>query len=167
VVRRPSIPTPTIRSSSICRTEIAAKGGAVRGVAPGTGYVSFLPVDQGIERSAGASFAPNPVHFDSENIVKLAPCSGQSTFRNNMSFLFNQRDPDWQRGFWSVFADSDRPTPALVVLRTGPVDQQERGHERVVWRSDQARSDVVLLDVPGSGGFPATKTSARAMATSS
>jgi class I fructose-bisphosphate aldolase len=38
----------------------------------GTGYVSILPVDQGIEHSAGASFAPNPAYFDPDNIVKLA-----------------------------------------------------------------------------------------------
>jgi class I fructose-bisphosphate aldolase len=38
----------------------------------GTGYVSILPVDQGIEHSAGASFAPNPIYFDPEAIVKLA-----------------------------------------------------------------------------------------------
>src|ERR1700753_594312 len=38
----------------------------------GTGYVSILPVDQGIEHSAGASFAPNPAYFDPENIVELA-----------------------------------------------------------------------------------------------
>src|SRR5260370_24238226 len=38
----------------------------------GTGYVSILPVDQGIEHSAGASFAKNPDYFDGENIVKLA-----------------------------------------------------------------------------------------------
>src|SRR5687768_9067467 len=37
----------------------------------GTGYVSILPVDQGIEHSAGASFAPNPIYFDPENIVRL------------------------------------------------------------------------------------------------
>lgn len=37
-----------------------------------TGYVSILPVDQGIEHSGGASFAPNPIYFDPENIVKLA-----------------------------------------------------------------------------------------------
>jgi fructose-bisphosphate aldolase, class I len=44
-----------------------------------TGYLSILPVDQGIEHSAGASFAPNPMYFDSQNIVKLAieaGCSG-------------------------------------------------------------------------------------------
>lgn len=38
----------------------------------GSGYVSILPIDQGIEHSAGASFAPNPIYFDPENIVKLA-----------------------------------------------------------------------------------------------
>ncbi len=38
----------------------------------GTGYVSLLPVDQGIEHSAGASFAPNPIYFDPSNIIELA-----------------------------------------------------------------------------------------------
>ena len=45
----------------------------------GTGYLSILPVDQGIEHTAGASFAPNPIYFDPENIVKLgieAGCNG-------------------------------------------------------------------------------------------
>jgi len=37
-----------------------------------TGYLSILPVDQGIEHSAAASFAPNPLYFDPENIIKLA-----------------------------------------------------------------------------------------------
>src|SRR5204863_8194409 len=50
----------------------------------GTGYVSILPVDQGIEHSGGASFAPNPMYFDPENIVRLAiegGCNGvASTF---------------------------------------------------------------------------------------
>lgn len=50
----------------------------------GTGHCSIFPVDQGIEHSAGASFAPNPVYFDPENIVKLAMeagCNGvASTF---------------------------------------------------------------------------------------
>jgi len=43
-----------------------------RGRLGGTGYLSILPVDQGIEHSAGASFAPNPIYFDPENIIKLA-----------------------------------------------------------------------------------------------
>jgi len=42
------------------------------GRAAGTGYVSILPVDQGIEHSGAASFAPNPIYFDPENIIKLA-----------------------------------------------------------------------------------------------
>lgn len=50
----------------------------------GTGYCSILPVDQGIEHSAGSAFAPNPVYFDPENIIKLAiegGCNGvASTF---------------------------------------------------------------------------------------
>lgn len=48
----------------------------------GTGYVSILPVDQGIEHSAGASFAPNPDYFDPENIIRLAiegGCNGVAT----------------------------------------------------------------------------------------
>ena len=49
-----------------------------------TGYVSILPVDQDIEHTAGASFAPNPIYFDPENIVRLAiegGCNGvASTF---------------------------------------------------------------------------------------
>jgi len=42
----------------------------------GTGYIGILPVDQGIEHTAGASFAPNPIYFDPENIIKLAMESG-------------------------------------------------------------------------------------------
>ena len=38
----------------------------------GTGYLSILPVDQGIEHTAGASFAPNPIYFDGEKIIELA-----------------------------------------------------------------------------------------------
>jgi class I fructose-bisphosphate aldolase len=48
----------------------------------GTGYVSILPVDQGIEHSAGASFAPNPIYFDPEKIIELAveaDCNGVAT----------------------------------------------------------------------------------------
>jgi fructose-bisphosphate aldolase, class I len=41
-----------------------------------TGYLSILPVDQGIEHTAGSAFAPNPIYFDPENIIKLAIESG-------------------------------------------------------------------------------------------
>ena len=53
-----------------------------------TGYVSILPVDQGIEHTAGASFAPNPLYFDPENIFKHNPAG-------------------------SLLADNRRPRPSL------------------------------------------------------
>ncbi len=53
----------------------------------GTGYVSILPVDQGIEHSAGASFAPNPIYFDPENIVKLAMEGGCNAVASTFGVL--------------------------------------------------------------------------------
>jgi class I fructose-bisphosphate aldolase len=52
-----------------------------------TGYVSILPVDQGIEHSAGASFAPNPMYFDPENIVKLAIDGGCNAVASTFGVL--------------------------------------------------------------------------------
>lgn len=52
-----------------------------------TGYVSILPVDQGIEHSAGASFAPNPLCFDPENIVKLAVEGGCNAVASTFGVL--------------------------------------------------------------------------------
>lgn len=52
-----------------------------------TGYVSILPVDQGIEHSAAASFAPNPIYFDSENIVKLAIEAGCNAVATTLGVL--------------------------------------------------------------------------------
>ncbi|KAF3884190.1 MULTISPECIES: class I fructose-bisphosphate aldolase [Nostocales] len=52
-----------------------------------TGYLSILPVDQGIEHSAGASFAPNPIYFDPENIVKLAIEGGCNAVATTLGVL--------------------------------------------------------------------------------
>ena len=52
-----------------------------------TGYLSILPVDQGIEHSAGASFAPNPAYFDPENIVKLAVEGGCNAVASTFGVL--------------------------------------------------------------------------------
>ncbi len=55
-----------------------------------TGYLSILPVDQGIEHSAGASFAPNPIYFDPENIIKLAiegGCNAVATTFGNLAIM--------------------------------------------------------------------------------
>ncbi len=53
----------------------------------GTGYLSILPVDQGIEHSAGASFAPNPMYFDPENIIKLAIEGGCNAVASTVGVL--------------------------------------------------------------------------------
>lgn len=53
----------------------------------GTGYLSILPIDQGIEHSAGASFAPNPIYFDPENIVKLAIEGGCNAVASTLGVL--------------------------------------------------------------------------------
>jgi fructose-bisphosphate aldolase, class I len=53
----------------------------------GTGYVSILPVDQGVEHSAGASFAPNPDYFDPESIVRLAIEGGCNAVASTIGVL--------------------------------------------------------------------------------
>lgn len=53
----------------------------------GTGYISILPIDQGIEHSAAASFAPNPIYFDPENIVKLAIEGGCNAVASTLGVL--------------------------------------------------------------------------------
>ena len=53
----------------------------------GSGYMSILPVDQNIEHSAGASFAPNPIYFDPENIVKLAIEGGCNAVASTLGVL--------------------------------------------------------------------------------
>ena len=53
---------------TLCSLNTIFKSGRLAG----TGYLSILPVDQGVEHSAGASFSPNPLYFDPENIIKLA-----------------------------------------------------------------------------------------------
>ncbi len=53
----------------------------------GTGYLSILPVDQGVEHSAGASFAPNPIYFDPENIVRLALEGGCNAVASSFGVL--------------------------------------------------------------------------------
>ncbi len=53
----------------------------------GSGYLSILPVDQGIEHSAGASFAPNPLYFDPENIIRLAIDGGCNAVASTLGVL--------------------------------------------------------------------------------
>jgi class I fructose-bisphosphate aldolase len=71
-------PTPVLRSMQ----QLFSHGRLA-----GTGYVSILPVDQGIEHSAGASFAKNPAYFDPENIVKLAVEGGCNAVASTLGVL--------------------------------------------------------------------------------
>ena len=72
------------RSPAVLRSMQAIYGS---GRLANTGYVSILPVDQGIEHSAGASFAPNPEYFDPENIIKLAMEGGCNAVASTFGVL--------------------------------------------------------------------------------
>ncbi|HEX9780639.1 MAG TPA: class I fructose-bisphosphate aldolase [bacterium] len=75
---------PSDRSTPVLRSLQALFG---HGRLAGTGYLSILPVDQGIEHSAAASFAPNPDYFDAENIVKLAVEGGCNAVASTLGVL--------------------------------------------------------------------------------
>jgi class I fructose-bisphosphate aldolase len=72
------------RSPTVLRNWQAMTG---HGRLAGTGYVSFLPVDQGVEHSAGASFAPNPAFFDPANICELAVEAGCNGVASTLGVL--------------------------------------------------------------------------------
>ena len=74
----------TDRSPQVLRNFQALLGA---GRLANTGYVSILPVDQGIEHTAGASFAPNPIYFDPENIVRLAIEGGCNAVATTLGVL--------------------------------------------------------------------------------
>jgi len=76
--------TPTDRSPVVMRNLQSIFD---HGRLSGTGYVSILPVDQGIEHSAGSAFAPNPIYFDPENIVQLAIDGGCNGVASTLGVL--------------------------------------------------------------------------------
>ncbi len=75
---------PSDRSNAVLRSLQALFDNGRLG---GTGYLSILPVDQGIEHSGGASFAPNPIYFDPDNIVKLAIEGGCNAVASTLGVL--------------------------------------------------------------------------------
>lgn len=79
--------SPSNRNSQVLKSLAALYQ---HGRLAGTGYLSILPVDQGIEHTAGASFAPNPLYFDPENIIKLAiegGCNAVATTFGSLAIL--------------------------------------------------------------------------------
>jgi class I fructose-bisphosphate aldolase len=78
------VTSKTDRSPAVLRNLQSLYG---HGRLAGTGYVSILPVDQGIEHSAGASFAPNPIYFDPANICRLAVEGGCNAVASTLGVL--------------------------------------------------------------------------------
>lgn len=82
-----SVFSQTNRNAQVLRSLAALYG---HGRLANTGYLSILPIDQGIEHTAGASFAANPMYFDPENIVKLAiegGCNAVATTFGNLAMM--------------------------------------------------------------------------------
>ena len=93
----------------------------------GTGYLSILPVDQGVEHSGGASFAPNPLYFDPENIVRLAIEGGCNAVASTLGVL------------GSVGRRYAHKIPFLVKLNHNEMLTYPTIYDQTIWASvDQA-----------------------------
>ena len=101
-----------------------------------TGYVSILPVDQGIEHSAGASFAPNPLYFDPENIVKLAIEGGCNAVASTFGVLGTVKEA-WNMGAIAVGATiyfgSEQSRRQIVEVSQAFEYAHELGMATILW----------------------------------
>ncbi|MEM8503774.1 MAG: fructose-bisphosphate aldolase, partial [Cyanobacteria bacterium P01_D01_bin.1] len=88
-----------------------------------TGYLSILPVDQGLEHSAAASFAPNPLYFDSENIIKLALEGGCNAVATTLGVL------------GSVSRKYAHKIPFIVKLNHNELLSYPNDHEQIMFAS--------------------------------
>jgi class I fructose-bisphosphate aldolase len=104
----------------------------------GTGYVSILPVDQGIEHSGGASFAPNPKYFDPENIVELAVEGGCNAVASTVGVL------------GSVSRKWAHKLPFIVKLNHNELLTYPNGADQIMFASAQRAADM------GAAGVGAT-----------
>jgi class I fructose-bisphosphate aldolase len=101
----------------------------------GTGYLSILPVDQGIEHSGGASFAPNPLYFDPENIVRLAIEGGCNAVASTLGVL------------GSVARRYAHRIPFLVKLNHNELLTQPTLHYQTLFASVQQAYDLGAVAV--------------------
>jgi class I fructose-bisphosphate aldolase len=104
----------------------------------GTGYVSILPVDQGIEHSGGASFAPNPIYFDPENLVELAVEGGCNAFASTLGVM-GAISRKWAHKF-----------PFIVKLNHNEFLTYPNAYDQVMFSSVQRASEL------GAAGVGAT-----------
>ena len=96
----------------------------------GTGYLSILPVDQGVEHSGGAASAPNPIYFDPENIVRLAMEGGCNAVASTLGVL------------GSVGRRYARKIPFLVKLNHNEMLTYPTIHDQTLWASVQQAFDM-------------------------
>jgi class I fructose-bisphosphate aldolase len=104
----------------------------------GTGYVSILPVDQGIEHSGGASFAPNPLYFDPENLVQLAVEGGCNAIASTVGVL------------GAVSRKHAHKLPFIVKLNHNELLTYPNAADQVMFSSAQRAADM------GAAGVGAT-----------
>jgi class I fructose-bisphosphate aldolase len=123
---------PTDRSPTVARNLQSILD---HGRLGGTGYVSVLPVDQGIEHSAGASFAPNPTYFDPEGIVQLAIEGGCNAVASTMGVL------------GAVSRKYAHKIPFLVKLNHNELLSYPNMHDQVMFGSVQQAFDLGAVAV--------------------
>jgi len=122
----------TARSIPVLRNMQALFG---HGRLANTGYVSILPVDQGIEHTAGASFAPNPIYFDPENIVKLAIEGGCNAVASTLGVLS------------SCARKYAHKIPFLLKLNHNELLTYPNKHDQVMFASVQQAADMGCVAV--------------------
>ena len=101
----------------------------------GTGYLSILPVDQGIEHSAGASFAPNPIYFDPEKIVELAVEGGCNAVASTFGVL------------GAVARKYAHKIPFLVKINHNELLTHPNKHDQVMFGSIKRAHDMGAVSV--------------------
>ncbi|KGX85564.1 class I fructose-bisphosphate aldolase [Pontibacillus litoralis] len=101
----------------------------------GSGYLSILPVDQGIEHSAGASFAPNPLYFDPANIVKLAMEANCNAVASTLGVL------------GAVARDYAHKIPFIVKLNHNELLSYPNSHDQIMFASVQQAYDMGAIAV--------------------
>jgi class I fructose-bisphosphate aldolase len=124
--------SPTDRSPTVARNLQTILNNGRLG---GTGYVSVLPVDQGIEHSAGASFAPNPRYFDPEGIVELAVEGGCNAVASTLGVL------------GAVSRKYAHKIPFLVKLNHNELLSYPNMHDQVMFASVQQAFDMGAVAV--------------------
>jgi class I fructose-bisphosphate aldolase len=112
----------------------------------GTGYLSILPVDQGIEHSGGASFAPNPLYFDPENIVRLAIEGGCNAVASTLGVL------------GSVARRYAHRIPFLVKLNHNELLTQPTLHDQTLFAGVQQAYDLGAVAVGATVYYGSTES---------